>query len=72
MGHQVQMFFFAVFKQIFIQTLVNLIFKFFSRVLGPMTHGTPLQTKLFCFTYEVLGIKIVRKGCVEFISEGFF
>ena len=45
-GHQVQNIFFALIKKIFLQTLVEIIFryhKFFFMVLGP--PGAPLRTK---------------------------
>ena len=45
-GHQVQNNFFALIKRIFLQTLVEIIFRYhksFFRVLGP--PGAPLRTK---------------------------
>ena len=45
-GHQVQNNFFALIKKIFLQTLVEIIFRYhkiFFRVLGP--PGAPLRTK---------------------------
>ena len=57
LGHPVQHYFFALIKKIFLQPLIEL------------KYGTTNNMKIF--TYEVLGIKIEKKWCVEFISEIF-
>ena len=53
-GHQIQNNFFALIKKIFLQTLIEIIFRyhsFFYCICPPYEHNE-------FFTYEVLGIKI--------------
>ena len=66
-------FFFALIKKIFLQTLVEIIFRYHKIFF--QGSGTPLgppTTKMKIFACEVMGIKIESEGCFEFISEGIF
>ena len=58
------------FNKLFLKLFLDIII-FLKRFLGPPLTPWDL-CEVFFLAYEVLGIKIGLKGCVEFVSEYIF